>query len=413
MKINLGSILLSFIFKFSIFVDLINGYFQLVKGASFPIASMLRLFIIALLIYFVFNQGKTKETKYIIVTTILFCLCFVYWAINNGDIDIFIEADAFIRIMYLFLLIVYMQSIYLHKSNLIESLIVNYGFIIALCILFSFFTGIGHYSYGENYGFGTKSFFTAGNDVSIALLFASIVGSKRLFSHFCLFTLLKYCTMCLGSILIGTRTGIIGTCIISILSLLYYIFVFSPKKKSHILIKRVTIVSFVPIIIYASVKVLEFIWLAFDQYAKDRFSFEVIFSARDHLTACAQKYIDSLSGLSWLFGNGRYEYSRNVARYLHLGMTEKIAEADFHDIVGSYGYFLGFILLLPIIYMTSYSLSYFLKDKSFSSFLTLVAAMLFLYIGYSAGHCIANVMLAPIYSFLFAMAYYKGNILRD
>ena len=131
---------------------------------------------------------------------------------------------------------------------------------------------------------------------------------------------------------------------------------------------------------------------------------ESIENARGDLKSYANDYILTLDRISCLIGNGRTVYAETIGNSFSSYLDIKIAEADYHDIVGSYGYLYGWILMIPLVLFSIYALKQYLRFPSYYNFGILFICFSFLFIGYSAGHCIANVMVAPIY------AYFVGKI---
>lgn len=407
MSINIQNLLLRLIFPISIIVDLINGFCHHRLGVSIPIGVLLRSIILFLLFYSIKSIHHTIGKSYLMIVFIVYIICLFSWVINaqiniltDISVDIGVELNVFVRILYVFLLIIYMCGINDSLRKDIEILILNYGFFIGTCITISYITGFGQNSYGENYGFGTKSFFIAGNDIGITLLYSGIIASIQTFSNFKYKTLIKYIIIIIGCVLIGSRVGMLGAGLLLCISLLYYIFYFHPQTSTAKLYKKLTVFFAIPIASYfVGVAVVELISI-FDQYTIDRLSLDSILSARDNFIENAKEYISSLTGLSWLIGNGRGVYANIIASDLNKGLELKIAEADYFDIIGSFGFVLGWALLFPFIIFTLQSINQFIKHKNYYNFCIVFVTMSFVFIGYTAGHCIANVMVAPIYAYM-------------
>lgn len=418
MKINIQKLLLNLIFPISVFIDLINGFCQFRLGISLPIGVLLRTFIIFLLFYSIQSVPSILGKRYLKFIIVVYVFCMLLWMIRDlttiqaAAFSVGIEINAFIRVIYLCLLIVYMSYFATDIKDIIEPIIVNYGFIIGLCIIFSFVTGFGQNSYGENYGFGTKSFFIAGNDIGITLLYSGVVTSIHLFSHYKTINFIKFITIIAGCVLIGSRVGMLGAGLLLSLTMGYYIFFYKPVQKRAKIYKKLVTYILIPIAIYGLVQIVMLLISVFDQYTLDRMSLDSIGSARDNLISCADRYIATLEGLSWAIGNGRSVFAGILAQYMQTGLETKIAEADYHDMVGSYGYLYGWILMIPYVIFVVQSVKQYFRQPSYYNCCLVFICITFIFIGYNAGHCIANVMVAPIYAYAISQIATTRNMIN-
>lgn len=392
--------ILYFLFPISIIVDFTNGFFQLKMGIHLPIGVLYRGFVLIILLCSLLKLKDKVWVIYLILLLTLFAISFEYWIMKN-PIKVSVEIDNFIRIVY-FLLMILFFKVNSHKidSVTILNLITNYGFMIGCCIIFSFITGFGHHSYGENYGFGTKSFFKAGNDLGMTLLYSSVFASMNLFGKMSFTNLFKFISIVLACSLIGSRVGMIGAIIVLGISFLYYVFYYNPISKKMKRIKYFSIITIIPFLCYSLYFIALTMYASFDDYTLKRLSLDSILSARDVLIDSAKDYINGLEGFSSIVGEGAYMLFQKMASIMNLGIESggKTVEADYYELIGSYGYLFGGLILFPFLYYALRSLIVFYNLKSIQSFWAVFIFCSFLYLGFSAGHAIKNTMVPPIYA---------------
>lgn len=406
-QVKILKLFIILIFPISIFVDLINGYTQLKLGFHTPIGQIFRIIIIIILVYLVSKKPKVKFLKFLFVWIFLYFIGFSTWIITTGienqKFTFSSEINDALRIIYLFLLIIFFKQYYYElKDYKVHNIITNYGIIISFFIIMSFFSGWGHNSYGEEYGFGTKSWFKAGNDIGITLLFCLINSIFLFLIYRHPNDLLKSFFISFGCILIGSRVALFGFIIISVITLYIYIFKFKP----HNIIKyKLTLIFIIPCILILIILLGYYLYSIFDDYTLKRLTYEEVSSARTTLIEPAVKHIQKFNLLQNIFGQGASSLYANTAELLYGDLNdERVIEADGYEIIGSYGFILGLLTLLPFYYWTFISILKYIKDKTILNIELMVICILFISIGFLSGHCLKNVMLAPIY------AYFISNI---
>lgn len=398
--------ILYLIFPVSIIIDFINGYTQMVMNLHLPIGVLYRISIFILLLYHIQELRRNSLWIYYIILILLtFELSIGYW-MHKNIINVRMELNELMRIVYLILMITFFKvnARRFTSFNVVEW-ITNYGFLIACAILFSFFTEWGQKSYGENYGFGTKSFFKAGNDLGMTLLYTSVFASINLVHRISFVNLFKFLIIILSTSLVGSRVGIIGAILVFSLTCIYFVFSIFRKENN----KTILVAIFIPVLIYGVFLFGTYIYSLFDNYAINRFTIDSITSARFSLTNIANEHIDSFRGLSFFLGEGASTLFQKTARSMNLDLTHegKTIEADFYELIGSYGYWGGILLLCPFVYYALYSLFLFIRSHSIHSFWALFIFSSFIVLSFSAGHAIKNAMVAPIYAF--AIIYFFSN----
>lgn len=395
-----SSFFLILIFVLSVFVDNLNGYFQIQKGIFLPIGVLYRIIVLAIL-FLSLIRYVNNSASLLLLPFLIIILLFV-WDVQYS-IDFFYEIESLFRLYYLYLFILYFRTCHYDKS-LIYKYISIHGFLVSLVIIFCFVFKVGNNSYGEYYGFGTKGFFIAGNDLGISVVFSLVYSflyyilyKRTIFSIFC--TLVIVC----GSILIGSRVGIILSLLISLCFFVYILFIL--KNQSAILKLTLALLMLIVMPLF-----LIEIYNLFDEYTLNRMTVESIRSARGNLIYVAKQYIDSFTDLSSLVGKG----TQNLYRFVGENITggEKSVESDYYDLVGGYGYGVAYLIYAYFVYYVVVSLYRFWRNKNVESFSIFMLTFMFLFVGYLAGHAMRNVMLAPLYAVTIAVIVRRDSIQR-
>lgn len=403
-------LILYLIFPLSIIVDFINGYAQFMMHIHLPIGWLYRSAIMIILLYNLLKLRDNRWWGYLILVGVTFTLSMMYW-LTEGLFSLSFELQPIIRIIYMLLMIVFF-TVNMRKVFAADVVgwIANYGFLIACCITFSHLTGIGNHSYGENYGFGTKSFFAAGNDIGLTLVLSSVFSSMVLFRKKTVANLLKFLLVIVSCSFIGSRVGLFGALIVFSISCVYFVFFYHPLSAKEKKRKRVMVIMIVPMVCYGTYLFACYLFAMFDDYTLNRIAMDSIASARDGLQEAAMKHIKSLEGPSAILGKGQESLSKAIAHSTNVyAFTSqyKGAEADFHDLVGGYGFGGGLLILAPFIYFPLRSLFIFFHHRNMAQFWGVFVFSAFIAISYSAGHAIMNVMVAPIYGF--SVIYFLTN----
>lgn len=387
-----------------------NGYAQVQMHIHLPVGWLYRGGITIILLYNLLKLRDERWWGYFILMGVTFTLSMIYW-LTKGNVQLSVEFQSIFRIFYILLMIVFFKvNIRKVFAADVVGRIANYGFLIACCITFSYLTGFGNHSYGENYGFGTKSFFTAGNDIGLALVLSSVFSSMVLFRKRTVSNLLKFLLIIASCSFIGSRVGLFGALIVFSISCIYFVFFYHPALTKEKKQKRVMVVMIVPMVCYGAYLFAYHLFSMFDDYTLNRIAMDSIASARDNLQEAAMKYIKSLEGLSAILGKGQESLSKAIAHSTNVyAFTNqyKGAEADFHDLIGSYGFGGGLLILVPFIYFPIRSLFVFFHHRNITQFWGVFVFSAFIAISYSAGHAIMNVMVAPIYGF--SVIYFLTN----
>ena len=383
---------LFFIFIFSVFIDALNGYLQLQRELHLPIGVIYRLSVISILFYILRKEIRIKAL-FFIISFIPFLL---YWSECHHS-DIISEIEIFSNIIYsfLFILFFYRNIDRFNLKNLFNYIIWS-GIIIAIIIFVSYIFNIGNNSYGDDYGFGTKGFFKAGNDLSLTLVFTLVVSILYYLMYSRKFlNVMTSIFIGLGAILIGTRVGMFLTTSI-IFSFLIYLFFLN---RTGIFIK----LMICSILFFTSIFLVK-LYNNLDSYALNRLTLESMENARTALTQVAISHINNFNGFDILIGQGADPLFGKLGRSLFLPQGfNRMVEADIYEIIGSYGFVFGGIILFFFYYICWKGFKTWIMNRNITNFCLFFLTFIFIVVGAMAGHAIKNVMVAPIYGVVVAL----------
>ena len=348
-----------------------------------------------------------------LVPFLFFILAFPLWIIISGiepggGYSLGVEIESLSKILYFFIIVTFF-IIYAKEIGQFKPLkvISHYGFVIAVAVIISFVTGYGNYTYGVDHGFGTKSYFKAGNDLGLTILYTSVASSLYIFSHFGWKRVLIALTISLSAILVGSRVALIGIALWVTILLYYIVFIYRPSDSSM----RKRLRFYKPVIIsgyiLCVVGAIKFLLSVFDNYMWAKYTADAMMSARSLLTAPAEEYISNLDWFEFAFGRGVSSIYYHVAQSLGTYSTYRMIEADFHELLGGYGLVGFLVLIFPFLYFMLKAIKRYFTHPDFTLFTVLFVTASFLAVAYSAGHCIRNTMVAPIYGYMVSLMYYE------
>lgn len=412
-KNSLLSVLLFIIFPLSVIIDLFNGYTQVQLGIYTPIGQIFRIIILTLLLFYICKKSANFFRNYLILFLLYFLLIIPLWFIGVGiynfeGFSIGIEIENLIKSLYFWIIITFFV---LYRNEIANyhpiRIISNYGMLIAIAIVLSFMTGYGNSSFSDDYGFGTKSFFKAGNDLSITLLYSAVVCSMGLIRDFSNNNIFKTFLILIACVLIGTRVGMAGAglwSVVIIIYLSYFYHVQQTNKRIKLLIFRLIVI---PLFIVVAIGAIIYLISILDSYMLAKFTLEGIQNARTSLIEDAVSYLDSFTVYDYLIGRGL------SCLYYFVGESQigeggyRVIEADFHEIFAGYGV-VGFVLVItPYIIFCKRSIKEYLKNVNYTHFCILFITSSFLAIALVAGHSLRNTMVAPIYGYIISQIYLK------
>lgn len=416
-KTSIISLILVLIFPLSVFIDLFNGYTQVQLGIFTPIGQIYRIIVMICLLYCIFQKYRNKYFKYLVVLTSYFVIAFPLWIIgagfeNDNGFNLGIEIENCIKTIYFWIIIMFF-ALYKYDISYCHplSIINNYGLFIAVAIIFSYITRYGNNSMGEDYGFGTKSYFKAGNDLGITILYSGIISSFDLVKHFTNRNIIKTFIILSSGMLIGSRVAMFGCLFWLLILILYLSFMYNSHKKvyrNRILVFKLL---FVPLIICSLVFLVSFIISMLDDFMIAKYSLEGIQNARTGLTDYSIIYINTLDYFKLLFGSGLsclyFFVGKRFIGDNSYDIVYRAVEADFHELIGGYG-IIGFIIIVsPFLYFTLKSMNIQIEKPSFLNFGIVFITLSFLFIAFAGGHCFRNTMAAPIYGFVVSLFYHN------
>ena len=405
--------LLVLIFQVSILVDLISGFCQVQLHTYIPICPLLRVIIMAAIIYLLSIRATSTIIRLPLIQFLFFLIASSIWVLiygfePNNSVNIGIEIESFSKILY-FLLMLDFFIVYRKEIERLDPLriISIYGLLISAAVVISFLTGFGNETHNMNYGFGSKSYFKGGNDLGLTILYTAVVSSLYLMSRFEWRRAVILLIISSGAILIGSRVGLIG--IFSWLTMLIYYIVFIYRPHSQRL--RIKLHHFKPIILFIYIigawVVSYYLLATFDDFMLYKYSSTGLRTARTLLTDPAEIYISKFYWYEAAFGKGVASLYYFVAQSIGAWIDYRMVEADFHELLGGYG-FIGFVVIIsPFFYFFFKALKRYFSHPNFTLFAILFVTASFLVIAYVAGHCLRNTMVAPIYAYIVSLMYYE------
>lgn len=376
---------LFFLFPFSIVIDVINGYLQLQLGLITPIGVIYRGGLFAYMLHS-FLKNKVGQSMFILVTgLVIFSL--MLWMFFYGA-NIIKELEFVVRYAYFFAVLnyLYVYRMY-YKEEFMLKYVRYYGLLIALVIILCYVTGLGFSSYGDGeYGWGTTGFFIANNDLGLTLVCCLIMSCV----YYNLFptssSLIGIMIIAVGGVLVGSRV-----CFVLVPLVLLFQMYSAFMKTKYKFIVGVFIVCIIFVVVSISIIVYE----TFDDYALARLTVEGFENARTILTDEARHYIALFDPLTFFFGAGVQNLHMFVGQKLGIGV-ERYVEADYYEIVGSYGYLLGGILLYAYLRIVYLAFMYYLKNRNINTLFLFFICFFFVGAGLFAGHAATNMMATPV-----------------
>ena len=135
--------------------------------------------------------------------------------------------------------------------------------------------------------------------------------------------------------------------------------------------------------------------------------FDNIITARDFLIDGAKKHMSEVDGMTWFVGEGAYALFSSVAQVSGEGEGQRVVEADFYEIIGSYGYLLGGAIMFPFCFYALGAVNVWLRERNYLVFCMMVLLVSFIIVSFLAGHAIKNVMFAPVYGIAVSLLFNK------
>lgn len=384
--------------------DWAHGYFAINMGITIT-SSLYRLSIIVLLLFYIIQRPDFRTFLYVSLYLLLFLGLIFIWLIHSSivftqEVATLINVTFF---LYCYTLLAKISDMYGLSRSYILKMIVLYGLLTSMILLFSlvFDVGIPTYSnkVGDVYGFGTQSYYIAGNVVGLSLAVSLLVAIYIYIETKRLTELLIAIIILMGSFSIGSITGMLISLIIFIGFLLYLTFFMS----GHYLLRLVLLVIFIPSIIYTGVYAYEII----SNYSRmqDKYETLVTGSVREEHAMGASDYLNHRQNtLSNLVGVGYSSYILQLPRFSpKQGRVSATSEKDLLDVLGAYGY-IGLILFIPYIYCLLISINKYLLKRDIFHLMVFGCLLMLLAHSIIAGHVIFSTKSSQFASIFMVLA---------
>ena len=383
------------LFVYIIVIDSINGYMQEFLNIYTPVGLLTRGLILGLIFNVIFKKSHSNIVVLFKILTYVYLLAIPLWIVNDAQISLYEELNYFFKFVYFFVVLLYF---YHYRNSFVFEKIIKYivysAFIIALLNIICFIFGTGIKSYGEDYGFGTKAFYVDGNSLGLYMVLSNCVSTWYAFYKKRKWMLAAIIITC-GTMLIGSRTAIVGSIIVWV-SMILYILLKSKDIIHMSILNRITVCLIMGgVILYGIYSMTRYI-SNFDTYTLAKFSVESAVSPRENLIKEGNKLISDFNILEPFIGKSRSGGINELgANFLSQGEKKSI-EADFHDMILCFGWFFGGLMILVQILISVRIIKIFVKHPSSLTFSFCLFSILWIATSYMAGHGFNNTMLAPI-----------------
>ncbi len=373
------------IFIFSVFIDMYNGYIQHYFSITPFLPTLYKgsMLVVCLVVCLLKKWGTFF--KGMLLLLFIYVLAWTYWSLCEPYLDITSELNYFIKFSFPYWVLAFLFRIkkYINNDEFLK-LLTYYGVIAAFSIIVLFYLGLGVSSYGEvdsGYGFGTKGFFTAGNDIGLVLLLTNCLLCYLYVSTHEINYLLKIIVVTVATIMLGTMAGIGGSIIIWIM--LVYFILFS--SRIFLTFRQKIFMTFCMLILLSYIVYNVISIFSEDSYMLERFYVLVAGDSRTRLKEAAEQVFEGFNMIQWGVGRGYTGFGRSVALNRNVEGF-RLTEMDMHDLIGYYGVIIGGVVLLfsfYVLYVTSYRYA---KYRLPINFWGIIVMCLFIGHGYLAGH---------------------------
>lgn len=369
---------LLFVFVFGILVDMFNGYCQLFLHIEPIFPLVYKGGIILYSLPYVIKQQKVLMC--FLIFALLLSVDMVSW-IYHGHLEGFTALfDELIRFLYPFFIL---SVVWYYRKMIDKDFLLHYamyyGLLVSTSVCITSFLGIGANSYGDDFGYGTKGFFTAGNDLSLSILLSFCICMYYLMVRGSFRYIIYSFPFIIVSMLIGSTAVMIGTIFIIAIFIVLPVFYRYNYPKAYTRYRYLLLCLGFPMMLYVMYRITQT-----DSYTKNKYNVEKLMagSARKGLTDAYYSFASSFDTEDMLFGVGPEKLYYGVGCNFYGVLKKKQIEVDHLTLWGCYGYLLGTIILLyplpPLVL--------FLKRRSLFSLWMSIAIILFIFHGIIAGH---------------------------
>ncbi len=384
-------------------IDWIHGFLAATAGIEI-VASLYRFSLLA--IGFVILAIRPSWTMLLISALYFFYLIASYltWSVTT---TIYLPEEVIRSANIVFLPFcvwtLFYCSQFLHvKTDWIIRQIITFGKIAALIVVLSLVFNIGTPTYFSpltgSYGFGTKSYYFAGNVLGLSLVIALATSLIVLIEAPKLRRYLDTALILVGAVSVGSRAGTIIAPLLLLIAAGYFVFFRSGYRA-----QRFTVVALVlPVLVIGGIKTYEIV--SDYSYMATRIESLAAGEVRASHSAPAWEMVKQQNLSQRLVGSSFEEHARSFAFHTpKKGVLKATAETDPVDVLGAYGVAGLLALYLPYAIALLMALLAFVRTRSTESTIALVC--LSLLIGHSviAGHVVFSsqtTQLASIFVFL-------------
>lgn len=406
--INVRSVLDKLLFILlivSIPIDSLNGYFQVIVGKNLPISILFRgIILIYLLRYIGYCRWKLILQKLFSVIFLFYLFSFAIWSLFNSDFSFPDELSSLFKILYFWSVIFFFIKYRLNCDNLtILKTVTISSLLIAIINILCFFCGWGIVSYGEDFSRGTSAFYVDGNALGMYMILSLVFAIYYAFVQGKFKWYIVAFIITFGTMLIGSRTGLIGTIGIWFTLLVYFFFSKMRKSVSTQIVIFVLLIGF----IFSISHYFSYL-INMNSFSEERFSQEALLSPRERLKKAGWEVIYDYEGYELIVGKGRSGATNVLGNSLRL-FEPKGVESDFQDQILYYGWGLGSAFCLLYMGIVISFIRAWMKSKVSINLIVVFVGILWLFMSYMGGHGFANVQIAPILGCCFALLTRREN----
>lgn len=369
---------LLFVFIFSIFVDMFNGYCRMFLHIEPMFPLIYKGAIILYSLPYVFKQPKILLC--FLIFALLLSFDMVSWVAHGHLEGLKVLFDELIRLVYPFfvLSVVFYYRDAIDRDTLLHYAM-YYGLLLSTSICITSILGIGANSYGEDFGYGTKGLFTAGNDLSLSILLSFCICMYFLMSKGTFKYILYSFPFIIVSLLIGSTAIMFGSVLIVIIMVVLPIVYRYDYSKMYHIYRSLLLCLGLPFMLYIMYCITQT-----DSYTINKFNVAKLLSgsARKGLSNAYYSFSSKFDMADRLFGVGPEKLYYGVGHEFFGTMEKKQIEVDHLTLWGFYGYLLGsLVLFYPLPALITY-----LKRRTLLSVWMIIAILIFFFHGIFAGH---------------------------
>ncbi len=384
---------------FSPFVDMVYSVIIKETGFNSYLSLIYRsIFLIILLFYVIKNKLLNKKTMYFLLILLgIFGVFIINRVISGTELYFFEQIKAFFKYFYFIIVCVLLIPIFKKNKNIFDFKTLFYlGLIYAFFVLIPYILGYYYLSYSN--GRGSKGLLFAANEISSLL---AIISPFVLY-YLCkiknnMWFLILEIFYVYSTILVGTKTTLVGL-ILSIIGLFIYYFF----NKLTIVNKKDFLTKLLIVFLTTLLTILftdSALYIFFDTALED--TTYAIFSSRNEFVNYMNVIWNSLTFNDKLFGFGSIIFG-----------GELTVEIDFYNVFYIFGVF-GLIYYLLFILKVSLNIikNFFKQKKDVFAFLGLISIGIGISVSMIAGHTFSQPLASIYLSLIIAKLYtWKGAL---